>query len=148
MSCKQCVFLTTRMLSLWSIAFFQQLKRMNCILIWYSSMYLKLYIAWSSTITSWTKGCHLYMWNFIHTRYSVGFLILFCLMLLNRVMVEMLIKIGVWQIFRALSYIHRCIGVCHRDIKPQNLLVCSNTCFYCNMISSCWLIIVYSLFAL
>ncbi|XP_058724654.1 shaggy-related protein kinase alpha-like isoform X2 [Vicia villosa] len=27
------------------------------------------------------------------------------------------------QIFRALSYIHRCIGVCHRDIKPQNLLV-------------------------
>lgn len=28
-----------------------------------------------------------------------------------------------WQIFRALSYIHRCIGVCHRDIKPQNLLV-------------------------
>lgn len=28
------------------------------------------------------------------------------------------------QIFRALSYIHRCIGVCHRDIKPQNLLVC------------------------
>lgn len=30
----------------------------------------------------------------------------------------------VWQIFRALSYIHRCIGVCHRDIKPQNLLVC------------------------
>lgn len=27
------------------------------------------------------------------------------------------------QIFRALSYIHRSIGVCHRDIKPQNLLV-------------------------
>jgi len=32
----------------------------------------------------------------------------------------------VWQIFRALSYIHRCIGVCHRDIKPQNLLVCTS----------------------
>lgn len=29
-----------------------------------------------------------------------------------------------WQIFRSLSYIHRSIGVCHRDIKPQNLLVC------------------------
>lgn len=27
------------------------------------------------------------------------------------------------QIFRALAYIHA-IGVCHRDIKPQNLLVC------------------------
>jgi hypothetical protein len=33
------------------------------------------------------------------------------------------------QIFRALSYIHRCIGVCHRDIKPQNLLVWP--LFYC-----------------
>ncbi|KAF2535478.1 hypothetical protein F2Q68_00018826 [Brassica cretica] len=32
-----------------------------------------------------------------------------------------------WQIFRALSYIHRCIGVCHRDIKPQNLLVNPHT---------------------
>ena len=31
------------------------------------------------------------------------------------------------QIFRALSYIHRCIGVCHRDIKPQNLLVNPHT---------------------
>ncbi|KAK3016992.1 hypothetical protein RJ639_006558 [Escallonia herrerae] len=31
------------------------------------------------------------------------------------------------QIFRALSYIHRSIGVCHRDIKPQNLLVNPHT---------------------
>ena len=31
------------------------------------------------------------------------------------------------QIFRSLSYIHRCIGVCHRDIKPQNLLVNPHT---------------------
>lgn len=30
-----------------------------------------------------------------------------------------------WQIFRALAYIHGSIGVCHRDIKPQNLLVSS-----------------------
>lgn len=27
------------------------------------------------------------------------------------------------QICRALAYIHTTIGVCHRDIKPQNLLV-------------------------
>ncbi|KAL0719887.1 hypothetical protein Bca4012_069211 [Brassica carinata] len=32
-------------------------------------------------------------------------------------------KLYTYQIFRSLSYIHRCIGVCHRDIKPQNLLV-------------------------
>lgn len=32
--------------------------------------------------------------------------------------------IGFWQICRALAYIHGTIGVCHRDIKPQNLLVC------------------------
>ncbi|PKA61643.1 Shaggy-related protein kinase theta [Apostasia shenzhenica] len=28
-----------------------------------------------------------------------------------------------YQICRALAYIHRVVGVCHRDIKPQNLLV-------------------------
>lgn len=33
----------------------------------------------------------------------------------------------IWKIFRALSYIHRSIGVCHRDIKPQNLLVSSSS---------------------
>ncbi|KAM7272259.1 hypothetical protein ACFE04_026922 [Oxalis oulophora] len=30
-------------------------------------------------------------------------------------------------IFRALSYMHHCIGVCHRDIKPQNILVNPHT---------------------
>ena len=45
------------------------------------------------------------------------------------------------QIFRALSYIHRCIGVCHRDIKPQNLLVC--ILFF---ISSHWLYFPHFLF--
>jgi len=28
------------------------------------------------------------------------------------------------QIFRGLAYIHNVHGVSHRDIKPQNLLVC------------------------
>ncbi|PIN21998.1 Glycogen synthase kinase-3 [Handroanthus impetiginosus] len=31
------------------------------------------------------------------------------------------------QICRALNYMHRVIGVCHRDIKPQNLLVNPHT---------------------
>ncbi|KAJ6424406.1 hypothetical protein OIU84_025237 [Salix udensis] len=31
------------------------------------------------------------------------------------------------EICRALAYIHNSIGVCHRDIKPQNLLVNPHT---------------------
>ncbi|XP_019171647.1 PREDICTED: shaggy-related protein kinase kappa isoform X2 [Ipomoea nil] len=33
------------------------------------------------------------------------------------------VKLYTYQICRALAYIHNCIGICHRDIKPQNLLV-------------------------
>lgn len=33
-----------------------------------------------------------------------------------------LVKLYMFQIFRSLAYIHA-LGVCHRDIKPQNLLV-------------------------
>ena len=31
------------------------------------------------------------------------------------------IKIYAYQIFRALAYVHA-KGICHRDLKPQNLL--------------------------
>jgi serine/threonine protein kinase len=31
------------------------------------------------------------------------------------------------QICRALAYIHNCVGICHRDIKPQNVLVNPHT---------------------
>ncbi|KAJ8499698.1 hypothetical protein OPV22_010250 [Ensete ventricosum] len=37
------------------------------------------------------------------------------------------VKLYTYQICRALAYIHRVIGVCHRDIKPQNLLVNPHT---------------------
>ncbi|AQL10354.1 Putative glycogen synthase kinase family protein [Zea mays] len=33
------------------------------------------------------------------------------------------VKLYAYQMCRALAYIHRVVGVCHRDIKPQNLLV-------------------------
>ncbi|KAH7429600.1 hypothetical protein KP509_09G058100 [Ceratopteris richardii] len=35
----------------------------------------------------------------------------------------LLVKLYTYQICRALAYIHGAVGVCHRDIKPQNLLV-------------------------
>ncbi|XP_030529369.1 shaggy-related protein kinase alpha-like [Rhodamnia argentea] len=46
---------------------------------------------------------------------------------LNQRMPLIYVKLYAYQIFRALSYIHRSIGVCHRDIKPQNLLVNPHT---------------------
>ncbi|XP_047338760.1 shaggy-related protein kinase NtK-1-like isoform X2 [Impatiens glandulifera] len=46
---------------------------------------------------------------------------------LNQRMPIIYVKLYSYQIFRALSYIHRSIGVCHRDIKPQNLLVNPHT---------------------
>jgi glycogen synthase kinase 3 beta len=36
------------------------------------------------------------------------------------------IKLYMYQIFRSLAYIHA-LGICHRDIKPQNLLLDPNT---------------------
>nr|BAJ33892.1 unnamed protein product [Eutrema halophilum] len=33
------------------------------------------------------------------------------------------VKLYTYQIFRGLAYIHAVPGVCHRDVKPQNLLV-------------------------
>ncbi|MFS8012814.1 putative shaggy-related protein kinase NtK-1 CMGC-GSK family [Helianthus anomalus] len=37
------------------------------------------------------------------------------------------VAVAIKKIFRALAYIHGSIGVCHMDIKPQNLLVNPHT---------------------
>ncbi|KAJ7531174.1 hypothetical protein O6H91_14G035200 [Diphasiastrum complanatum] len=42
---------------------------------------------------------------------------------LNQRMPLLYVKLYTYQIFRSLAYIHGGVGVCHRDIKPQNLLV-------------------------
>ncbi|KAJ4969055.1 hypothetical protein NE237_015756 [Protea cynaroides] len=41
----------------------------------------------------------------------------------NQRMPLIYVKLYTYQIFRGLAYIHTVPGVCHRDIKPQNLLV-------------------------
>lgn len=44
----------------------------------------------------------------------------------NQPMPFILIKLYTYQMCRALGYLHA-LGICHRDIKPQNLLVDSRT---------------------
>ncbi|KAJ3136356.1 regulator of ime2 [Physocladia obscura] len=41
---------------------------------------------------------------------------------LNQIMPMLVIKLYIYQVMRSLAYIHS-LGICHRDIKPQNLLV-------------------------
>ena len=44
---------------------------------------------------------------------------------------NMEIKLYLYQIFRSLMYIHS-LGICHRDIKPHNLLVNGMTVVLCD----------------
>ncbi|XP_068635880.1 shaggy-related protein kinase epsilon-like [Aristolochia californica] len=46
---------------------------------------------------------------------------------MNQHMPLIYVQLYAYQICRALAYIHNVIGVCHRDIKPQNLLVNPHT---------------------
>lgn len=45
---------------------------------------------------------------------------------LNEQIPLMLIKCYSYQLARGIAYMHAC-GICHRDIKPQNLLICGKT---------------------
>ncbi|XP_075510834.1 shaggy-related protein kinase alpha-like isoform X1 [Primulina tabacum] len=45
----------------------------------------------------------------------------------NQHMPVFYVQLYTYQICRALNYVHSVIGVCHRDIKPQNLLVNPHT---------------------
>lgn len=46
---------------------------------------------------------------------------------MNQHMPLLSVQLYTYQICRALAYIHGVVGVCHRDIKPQNLLVNPHT---------------------
>ncbi|KAM7261150.1 hypothetical protein ACFE04_026625 [Oxalis oulophora] len=46
---------------------------------------------------------------------------------MNQHMPMIYVQLYTYQICRALNYLHNVIGVCHRDIKPQNLLVNPHT---------------------
>ncbi|XP_031112605.1 shaggy-related protein kinase epsilon-like [Ipomoea triloba] len=46
---------------------------------------------------------------------------------MNQPMPIIYVQLYTYQICRALNYLHSIIGVCHRDIKPQNILVNSHT---------------------
>ncbi|XP_047340849.1 shaggy-related protein kinase theta-like [Impatiens glandulifera] len=46
---------------------------------------------------------------------------------MHQYMPTIYVQLYTYQICRALNYIHNVIGVCHRDIKPQNLLVNPNS---------------------
>ncbi|XP_022999824.1 shaggy-related protein kinase theta-like [Cucurbita maxima] len=46
---------------------------------------------------------------------------------MHRSMPIIYVQLYTYQICRALNYLHHVVGVCHRDIKPQNLLVNPHT---------------------
>ncbi|KAL5722553.1 [tau protein] kinase [Ranunculus cassubicifolius] len=54
---------------------------------------------------------------------------------MNQYMPVLYVQLYTYQICRALAYNHRVIGVCHRDIKPQNLLF--HELEYCLEMANC-----------
>jgi len=63
------------------------------------------------------------MSNFTHTKYALLSTLSPINTLYSVVFILKLFIKYVVQIFRGLAYIHTAPGVCHRDVKPQNLLV-------------------------
>ncbi|MFZ8528480.1 protein kinase domain-containing protein, partial [Staphylococcus aureus] len=46
---------------------------------------------------------------------------------LNQHVPVLYVQLYTYQMCRALNYIHNVVGVCHRDIKPHNVLVNPHT---------------------
>lgn len=94
---------------------------------WSWSMSQKHYIGSWSITAMWTRGCLSSMWNFIRTKYNNILLVLLCYVCFDFWWLSIYFipsQLCPSQIFRGLAYIHSVPGVCHRDVKPQNLLVC------------------------
>jgi len=47
-------------------------------------------------------------------------------MKMKQMVPALLVKLYAYQLVRSIAYIHA-VGICHRDIKPQNVLVDTNS---------------------
>lgn len=86
-------------------------------------MSLRLCTEYLSITVMHIRGCRSSMSNFIHTRSECFFPIVFLWFFYPKILLSMIKVKNDFQIFRGLAYIHTVPGICHRDVKPQNLLV-------------------------
>ena len=61
------------------------------------------------------------MSNYTCTRYSISSIVISTFLI--KALAFSHVNCCFFQVFRGLAYIHTVPGVCHRDLKPQNILV-------------------------